>query len=121
MVEYLVGAEFGEWVAERLEGEAEAHAPHVVDVEVLGVLRRRVQLGELSVRRAERALAALLDFRLVRYTHVPLLARMWQLRENISPRDAAFVALAEALGATLVTTDRRLARAPGIRASVAAP
>ena len=121
IVEYLLGIEYGEWVAARLDGEDEVHAPHVIDVEVFGVVRRLVGMGRLSPQRAEAALTGLVDLRLVRYAHVPLLGRMWQLRENVSPRDAAFVSLAELLGAELVTTDGRLARAPGIRATVLTP
>lgn len=55
----------------------------------------------------------LADLALGRYPHVPFLGRVWELRENVAPYDAVYVALAEALGATLVTPDASLARAPG--------
>jgi predicted nucleic acid-binding protein len=54
----------------------------------------------------------------VRYPHAPLVPRIWELKENLTAYDAAYVALAEALDAPLVTMDERLARAPGIRAAV---
>jgi predicted nucleic acid-binding protein len=120
-VDYLLGGDAGGWVAARLHADPNLHAPHVIDVEVLGVFRRLVLAGALSEMRARRALRDFIDLRLTRYTHLPLLSRMWQLRSSVSPRDAAFVALAELLGATLVTTDRRLARAHGVRAPIVAP
>ena len=50
--------------------------------------------------------------------HLPLLDRIWELRENVTPYDAAYVALAEDLGGTLVTADARLGRAPGPRCAI---
>jgi predicted nucleic acid-binding protein len=120
-VEFLTSSKHGEWVAERLVGDATVHAPHLLDVEVLGVLRRLVREGRIRPSRAQTALSDYLDLDLTRYSHVPLLARMWGLRENARASDAAFIALAEALGASLVTTDRRLARVPGTRARMVTP
>jgi predicted nucleic acid-binding protein len=120
-VDYLLGGDLGRWVAARLLVDPNLHAPHMIDVEVLGVFRRLVRSGEISETRARQGLRDLIDLRVVRYPHVPLLSRMWELRSNVSPRDAAFVALAELLGATLVTTDRRLARAQGLLAAVLTP
>jgi predicted nucleic acid-binding protein len=93
-------------------------APHLLDLEVAHVLRRFVAGGELTAARAEQALADYDDLRIARYPHRPLLPRIWQLRENYTAYDAAYLALAEALGAPLVTCDRRLASAPGHRATV---
>jgi len=93
-------------------------APHLLDLEVAHVLRRFVAGGELTAARAEQALADYDDLRIARYPHRPLLPRIWQLRENYTAYDAAYLALAEALGAPLVTCDRRLATAPGHRATV---
>jgi predicted nucleic acid-binding protein len=56
--------------------------------------------------------------RAVRYPHAPLAARIWELRENLTAYDAAYVALAEVLDAPLLTTDRRLAQSPGVHAEV---
>jgi len=88
-------------------------APELVDVEVLSVLRRRVAAGAIDARRASFAVADLLDLSLKRAPHGPLLTRCWELRDNLTPYDAAYVALAEAMDATLLTADARLAGAPG--------
>ncbi len=121
VIDYLLGTPQAGWVATLIEPEARLHAPHVLDVEVLGVLRRYVRLGDAAVDRAEAALDDLADLAITRYSHLPFLPRMWQLRDNVSPRDAAFVALAEALGASLLTTDRRLARTPGLEIEILTP
>lgn len=94
------------------------HVPALLDVEVAQVLRRYVARGELKSARAEEALALLIGFPMERYTHEPLLPRIWELRENLTAYDAAYVALAEGLRAPLLTCDARLAKAPGIRATV---
>ena len=93
-------------------------APHLLDLEVAHVLRRFVAGGELSTARAEQALADYDDLRIARYPHRSLLRRIWQLRENCTAYDAAYLALAEAVGAPLITCDRRLASVPGHRATV---
>lgn len=89
------------------------HAPHLLDVEVAHVLRRYVGRGEVSAERGQQSLVLLAEFPLRRYPHQPLLPRIWQLRENLTAYDAAYVALAESLGAALFTRDERLAAAPG--------
>ena len=94
------------------------HAPHLLDVEVAQVLRRYVARGELLPARARAALELLVRLPITRYPHTPLLDRIWALRANLTAYDAAYVALAEGLGATLVTRDERLAAAPGHRARV---
>ena len=100
-----------------LPGES-LHVPHLFDVEVLHVLRRHSLHGALAGPRESAALGGLHDMRLSRYSHTLLLDRIWELRNNLSASDAAYVALAETLNAPLVTTDARLARAPGTRAEV---
>ena len=72
----------------------------------------------VSPERVQLALGRLRDTQLSRYPHTPLMARIWELRENLTAYDAAYVALAEALDAPLVTMDARLAQAPGVRAVV---
>ena len=62
---------------------------------------------------ADETVRDLLDLRLTRYSHFMLLPRVWQLRHNFSAYDAAYVGLAEKLGAPLITRDGRLAAAPG--------
>ena len=94
------------------------HVPHLIDLEVLQVLRRYCATGEVSPGRAAEALADYLDFPMVRYPHDVLAVRIWELRENLTAYDAAYVALAEALSAPLVTRDRKLATAPGHRALI---
>lgn len=118
VVAALVAEPPNELLRARLTRDGDLHAPHLVDVEVLHVLRRLVARGRLSRDRAEDARQDFADIAIVRYPHVPLLDRMWELRENITPYDAAFVALSEALGVPLVTADARLAGAPGHRAVV---
>ena len=93
-------------------------APELIDLEVVSVLRRELAAGRLDVRRAQLALDDLLDLPIRRAPHVPLLLRCWDLRDNLTIYDAAYVALAEALGSTLLTADTRLAGAPGLRCAV---
>jgi predicted nucleic acid-binding protein len=94
------------------------HVPHLFDIEVLHALRSLILRGTVSPERARLALSRLRDTQLTRYPHTYLMERMWELRENLSAYDAAYVALAEALDAPLITMDARLAQAPGIRAAV---
>ena len=94
------------------------HVPHLFDVEVLHVLRRHSLRRTLSRQRGSAAIAGLHDMRLSRYSHTAFVDRIWELKDDLSAYDAAYVALAETLRAPLVTTDARLARAPGIRAAV---
>lgn len=94
------------------------HVPHLFDVEVLHVLRRHSFSGALSERRERVALDRLSSTRMTRYPHTALLGRIWELKNNLTAYDAAYVALAESLGAPLVTLDGRLSQAPGLRAPV---
>ena len=94
------------------------HAPHLLDVEVAQVLRRHVREKTLSEQRAREALEDLDDLPLTRYPHDFLIPRVWELRAALTAYDAVYVALAELLGAALVTCDRRIAAAPGHQATV---
>jgi predicted nucleic acid-binding protein len=105
-------------VSRLLDSGEGLHAPHLLDVEVAQVLRRFALRGTLSEKRGNEALRLLAEFPLTRHDHTVLLPRMWALRENITAYDAAYVALAELLGATLLTRDRRLAAAVGHRAKI---
>jgi predicted nucleic acid-binding protein len=117
VVELLLGTELGHLVGVRIADPAEAlHVPHLVDVEVAQALRRYVQGGDLDPASARAALAVLHELDVERHSHEPLLDRVWALRDNLTAYDAAYVALAEALDATLLTCDARLARAPGVGA-----
>jgi predicted nucleic acid-binding protein len=104
----------GDRCRDRLRGEALA-APELADLEVTSVLRRQIAAGSLDGRRAALALTDLMDLSMVRVPHKRLLLRCWELRDNLTVYDAAYVALAEMLDATLVTADARMARAPGPR------
>lgn len=103
----------GDIARTRLRGQALA-APELIDLETASVIRRALQAGSLDARRAELALTDLIELPLRRAPHRPLLARCWELRENATVYDAAYVALAEMLDAVLLTADARLARMPGI-------
>lgn len=94
------------------------HCPHLLDLEVAQVLRRYVLAGEISKPRALEALEDLKALALIRYAHAPFLDRIWELHTNLTAYGASYVALAEALGATLLTADARLAGAPGHQAMV---
>ncbi len=102
----------GDAARTRLRGETLA-APELVDLEVVSVLRRQHRVGMLDHRRAGLAMTDLAALPMHRAAHLALLPRCWELRDNLTTYDAAYVALAEALGATLLTGDRRLARAAG--------
>jgi predicted nucleic acid-binding protein len=107
----------GDLARERLGGQRLA-APSIIDLEVTSVLRRAHRAGQLDERRALQALADLAALPLRRAPHLPLLGRIFELRENLTVYDAAHVALAEALDTTLLTGDERLARSPGPRCTV---
>jgi predicted nucleic acid-binding protein len=94
------------------------HAPHLLDVEVAQVIRRYAAKGDIDSARGRMALTDLTDFPLRRYPHDLLLPRIWDLRNNLTAYDATYVALAEALDASLLTRDRRLAAAAGHHARI---
>ena len=104
----------GDRARERLRGERLV-APELIDLEVVAVIRKALSANVIDERRAAMALGDLVDLDLERVSHRILLARIWELRPNVTPYDAAYVALAEMIDATLVTADRRLAQAPGTR------
>lgn len=106
---------------ERLrEGGDDLHAPAHLDVEVLSALRRLAQRGTLTDGRARGAVDDLVDLPVSRYDVTPLLRRSWEIREQVGAYDAPYVALAEALDATLITRDGRLARTTGHTARIEA-
>jgi predicted nucleic acid-binding protein len=102
-----------EAVRARLAGDPDHGAPHIIDVEVLGVIRRHEMLGRIDATAAAQAVDDLRVWPGERYGHRGLLARAWELRRNVRTWDALYVALAEAFDATLLTLDARLARAEG--------
>lgn len=107
----------GEAARAALAGETLA-APELIDLEVMSVLRRQVQFGHVAVHRGELAISDLAALPMRRAPHRPLLQRCWELRQTVTAYDAAYIALAEALGSVLMTADTRLSRAPGVRCSI---
>ena len=108
----------GDLARDRLRADPSLHLPHLADLEVLSVLRRRAATGDLEERRIRLALADLRDLPVTRYPHLPFAPRAWALRSNLTPYDAAYVALAETLGCPFVTADGAFARVPNLRCSV---
>lgn len=94
------------------------HAPDLLNLEVAQVLRRYLLSGEVAEERADQAFSDLTELPLTYYAHSALLPRVWDLRHSLSAYDASYVALAEALDAPLLTTDRRLARTHGHNAHI---
>lgn len=119
IIELLMRSDRGIRVEARLLGaSASLHAPALLDVEVAQVLRRYVGRGDVSAHWARAAIGIMMVLPVTRYMHEPLLARIWELRENVTAYDAAYVALAEALRAPLLTCDVRLGKVKGLRAQV---
>lgn len=104
----------GDCARQRLRGEV-LSAPELIYPEVVSVVRRQLSAGKADLRRAQFALDDLEDAPIRIAAHLPLISRSWELRENVTPYDALYIALAEKLGCTLLTTDARLSRAPGLR------
>jgi predicted nucleic acid-binding protein len=118
-IEVLLRTARGMRHADRVLNSHESlHVPHLLDVEVLHVLRRFTFAGELDPRRAESALITLIDLPLIRHGHTAFMGRIWELRRSLTAYDAAYIALAEALSAALLTCDARLARSQGHHARV---
>jgi len=107
----------GDRARHRLHGEDLA-APDLLDLEVASVWRAMVRRGELSPRRASFAIRDLSEMPIARADHLRLIPRCWELRDNLTIYDAAYVALAEALEVPFLTTDRRIRGAPRIRCAI---
>jgi len=111
-IDWLLQTSAGQRIEQRIYSRNESlHAPHLLDVEVIQVLRRLQWEGTISGRRADQAVQDLIDLRITRYPHVVLVPLIWRYRHNLSAYDAAYVALAEELGAPLLTRDSHLAAA----------
>lgn len=105
-------------VAERIANEFAVYVPALFDLEVLQAIRNLEAADRLNGRALAAALTNLADLRAIRYDHAPLRTRIWSLRHNHTAYDAAYIALAELLEATLLTTDARLARSSGHEARI---
>jgi predicted nucleic acid-binding protein len=110
----------GRWVAETVSG-ADLAAPSLMAFESANIIRRHELAGMVSTDQAIQAHADLLDLAIESWPYALLAQRTWELRRNLSSYDASYVALAELIGATLVTLDRRIGGAPGLRCAVATP
>ena len=118
-IDWLLQTAAGQRIEKRIFSHGESlHAPHLLDLEVAQVLRRLVRGGEVSGPRADQAIEDISDLRITRYPHFVFLSQIWRLRQNLSAYDAAYVALADKLGATLITRDTRLASASARRLSI---
>jgi predicted nucleic acid-binding protein len=108
----------GERMRLRLDIEDIVCAPEVIDLEVASAWRRELLVGHIDEDRSRLALDDLAGLSLARMPHRPLMDRVWELRHNLTAYDAAYVALAESLDATLLTADGRLARAPSLQCEI---
>jgi predicted nucleic acid-binding protein len=117
VVEVLVGGPAGAPLRARLRHQDLA-APDIIDVEVASALRRMRLSGAVTSERLDRAVAHLARLRIDRQPSRILIRRALELRDNLTSYDGAYVALAEAYRCTLITGDRRIAAAPGIRCEV---
>jgi len=118
-VDYLLAFGAFERIAERIAVRSETlHAPHVLDLEVTQALWRLTSRGTIAASRTQDALEDYAGLRIRRYPHGWMLPRIWQLRENVTAFDAAYIALSEALDAPLLTSDGALARSSGHAAAI---
>jgi predicted nucleic acid-binding protein len=119
LLEILLRTHRADRLMERaFSGSEQMHAPQLLDIEITQVLRRLVRQKEITTARAEQVLQDLSDLLLERHEHQALVQRIWQLRDSLSAYDGAYVALAEALAAPLLTCDAKLAGAHGHRATI---
>jgi predicted nucleic acid-binding protein len=118
IVAILLGTEQAEAVRSRIATRATLHAPHLIDLEVTQVLRRHALLARLSPEAAEESFRSFRAIAIERYAHDRFLDRIWQMRWNITAYDAAYIALAEALRAPVLTCDARLAASAGHTARI---
>lgn len=113
LLEVLLRTGAAETIENRILAPSESMcAPHLLDVEVAQVVRRYCLLGDMKSVRGAEALRDLADMPIERFPHTPFLPRIWELRNNLTAYDAAYVALAETLGCPLLTRDNKLANCP---------
>ena len=117
VVELLTEGILADSIRDGLAGSDESLiVPHLLDVEAMSALRRLVAAERIDAHRAAQFIAGLAMLPAERYSHTPLLARIWELRHNFTAYDAAYIALAEATDSVLLTCDEKLRR--GHRARV---
>lgn len=110
----------GQWAAAALSG-ADLAAPCLFGFETANIIRRQEVAGVVSSDQAAQAHADLLELAIEQWPYEVLAARAWELRLDLSSYDAGYVALAELIGAPLVTLDKRIGRAPGVRCTISTP
>jgi predicted nucleic acid-binding protein len=115
------GGPSGQWATEVLEGAGDLLAPHLVLFEAANTLRRHRLANLITADQAAQAHVDLLDLPLELWPYELLASRSWQLRENLTIYDGAYVALAEMTSTPLATLDQRIARAPGLRCPMVVP
>lgn len=121
LFEVVADTAHAEPVRRLMLGDPDHAAPHLIDAEVLSVIQVHHRTSRLDATAATQAVDDLRTWPGTRWPHRPFLERAWELRSNLRGYDALYVALAEALEATLVTLDARLARAPGLRCQIVVP
>jgi predicted nucleic acid-binding protein len=110
----------GRWATDALS-RTDIAAPALLMFESSNIIRRHEVAGMISADQAAQAHADLVDLAIEQWPYELLATRTWELRHNLSSYDASYVALAELTSATLVTLDRRIARAPGLRCAISTP
>ena len=118
MVELLMVTETGLRVADRLRTDEILCAPQLLVIECLQVFRRFAQIGAIDEHTGDALVGDLRAFAIDLYDHNLVATRVWELRDNLTAYDAAYIALSELLDVTLLTTDAKLGGAPGHRARV---
>ena len=113
-----ISALLSDGAARALLAREQLHAPHLIDSEVAHVLRREANAGRIAATAGWSAFSTWGQLGLVRHGVQGLLARVWELRANVSAYDAGYIALAESLGCGLATADRRLSQATGVRCMI---
>jgi predicted nucleic acid-binding protein len=108
----------GQWATTKID-DADLFAPALLPFECSNVIRQQQLAGAITPDQAVQAHTDLLDLAIEYWPYHALAHRIWELRENLSSYDAAYIALAEEVEATVVTLDRRMTRAPGLRCDVA--
>lgn len=110
----------GRWATDALTG-ADLAAPSLLAFETANIIRRHELAVLITADQAAQAHSDLMELAIEQWPYELLATRAWQLRPNLTTYDAAYVALAELIGAPLVTLDRRIERAPGLRCRILTP
>ena len=109
VVELLTNGALADTIRSDLSRREESFiVPHLIDVEVVSAIRKLVAGQRIAADRRDQFLAGLAELPAERYSHTPLIGRIWELRHNFTAYDAAYIALAEAMNAVLYTSDEKL-------------